>query len=266
MGVLLACDLPDPTLAGPPVVFLGALGSQRAVWRRQVAALAARGLAALPMDLRGHGHSPAPPGPYSMAELADDVALTLDRLGCEKVHLVGMSLGGAVSQQLAISAPERVATLVLLSTSARFGDRTTWLERAAGVRSSGTGAIAEGLQGRWLTEDFCRARPETFNEARQMILDAHPEGYAACAEALAGWSSWDYLGKIDVPTLVVGGAQDPSTTPSVLGTLAGAIAGARHVSLDPGAHLVCVERADEVSELIMEHVGSGWTNRRHDVT
>lgn len=239
---------------GRPVVFLGALGSERSIWDATVAALHRAGVATVTIDLRGHGDSPAPPGPYTIAELADDVLTTLDRLDLPVVDLAGISLGGAVAQHLAITAPERVASLVLLSTTSRFGNRQAWVERAAAVRATGTSPLTGGLAGRWITFSCAQRDPGTLDRLAEMVRRTDREGYAGCAEALAEWDSTDRLGEITAPTLVLGGVDDTSTDPDTLAALANKIPNARHVILEPGAHLVPVERPELVSSLIAEHV------------
>lgn len=236
------------------VVFLGALGTTRAVWDAQLSGLHAAGVPAVALDLRGLGDSPAPPGPYTIAQLAEDVLSTLDGWGVTRADIVGMSLGGAVAQYIAITTPERVATLSLLSTAARFGDRATWLERAGAVRANGTGPLAGALAGRWLTHEFSASHPDVMSRLRAMLLRTQPEGYAGCAEALAEWDSRELLGQIAAPTLLIAGAQDLSTTPETMRTLAQGIPEARFVVLDPAAHLVNVEQPDAVSALITEHL------------
>ena len=246
----------DPVQVGPRdevVVLLGPIGADRSTWATQVGALSERGLTALALDLRGHGQSPKPQGPYTMEALAEDVQTTLDGLGIPSAHLVGLSMGGAVAQQLAITAPARVTTLTLISTSARFGEPETWLRRAAAVRAEGTAMIADALEGRWLSPSYCAQHPAVLAGLRTMVLNADREGYAACAEALARWDARAQLDKISAPTLVIGGADDPSTTPAALRDLASAIPGARHVTVD-GRHLVNVERAGATSDLIADHV------------
>lgn len=253
MAVQLAHDPVVVESGDEPIVLLGPIGADRSVWAAQVESLRQRGLAALAVDLRGHGASPKPLGSYTVGALAADVEVTLDILGTPSAHIVGLSLGGAVAQQLAISAPDRVLTLTLISTSARFGDRQTWLDRATAVRLHGTQTIADALAGRWLTPGFSAEHPETIAGLQAMVLNADRDGYAGCAEALADWDVRDQLGKIEAPTLVIGGRDDQSTTPASLRSLAEAIPGGRHV-VEDGMHLVNIERAESVSRLIADHV------------
>ena len=105
---------------GPVLVLSNSLGSTTAMWDPQVPALAER-LRVVRYDHRGHGGSPVPPGPYALADLGADALALLDRLGLERVHWCGLSLGGMVGMWLAINAPERIDRLVLCCTSAQPG-------------------------------------------------------------------------------------------------------------------------------------------------
>ena len=127
--------------ANAPVVLLaGSLGSSLQMWEPQVPALAGR-FRVVRYDTRGHGLSPVPAGPYALDDLVDDVVALLDRLGVERAHVVGLSLGGMTAMRLAAREPHRVDRLALLCTSASLGPASAWAERAAAVRAGGTAAV-----------------------------------------------------------------------------------------------------------------------------
>src|SRR5262245_4719204 len=117
---------------GPVLVLGSALGTTRAMWQPQVAALA-KHFRVVRYDHRGHGRSPVPEGPYSIADLGGDLLALLDKLDLHRVHLGGLSLGGMVAMWVAAHAPSRVDRLVLICTSAQLGPPTRWSERAAAV-------------------------------------------------------------------------------------------------------------------------------------
>jgi 3-oxoadipate enol-lactonase len=239
---------------GEPLLLGGSLGTTLAMWDPQLPELT-RTHRVIRFDHRGHGRSPAPPGPYTMDDLGSDVVALLDRLGLERVSYIGLSLGGMVGQWLAINAPERVARLILISTSARMPPPESWHERAAAVRAAGTtAAIADAVLGRWFTPGFGEREPEVVAHYREMVSSSPADGYAACCEAIADMDLRAALGRIAAPTLVLVGAQDPSTPPDHARTIAGRVPGARLEVLDPGAHLLNVERDDDVTALIRDHL------------
>ncbi|TQF73391.1 3-oxoadipate enol-lactonase [Rhodococcus spelaei] len=252
MTVALAHQITGPGPGAPTLVLLGSLGSDRSMWDPQVRALSADANV-VAVDLRGHGGSPVPEGPYTVAELAGDVLALLDSLKLAAVHLVGHSLGGAVSQWLAAHAPTRVQTLTLLCTSARFAEPQSWLDRAAAVRSESTASIAEAVVGRWYTSELAARDPELVASSRAMVEATADEGYAACCEALSGWDGRADLARISAPTLVIAGEQDPSTTPADLRYIAEHTASSTLYVLDPAAHLANVEQAGRVTALIAAH-------------
>jgi 3-oxoadipate enol-lactonase len=237
----------------PPLVLSNSLGASLAMWDPQMPALTER-FRVVRYDQRGHGASPVPPGPYSIDDVGADALALLDRLGLERVHWCGLSLGGMTGMWLAINAPERIDRLALLCTSAKLGPPENWSERAATVRAQGTQAIAEaGLQ-RWVTEEFVAAHPDKAARLRQMMLETPDEGYAGCCEVIQHMDLDPRLGEIRAPTLVIAGDQDPATPPEHAERIAAAIDGARVEVVSPGRHLASVERADEVTALVLDHL------------
>ena len=238
---------------GVPVVLSNSLGTTHRMWDPQAAAIGA-GHRLVRYDTRGHGESPAPPGPYTVDGLADDLVALLDRLGIGSAHLVGLSLGGMTALSIAARHPQRVTSLSLLCTSAMLHERHDWPARAAAVREGGTEAVAEAVVSRWFTPDFCTREPELAAAYRAMMVSTPDEGYAACCDAIAAMDQRDRLPAIAARTLVIAGADDEATPPDHLATIADGIADARLVVLDDAAHLANVERADDVTRLLLDHL------------
>lgn len=237
----------------PPLVLSNSLGSSMAMWDPQLPALAER-FRVVRYDQRGHGASPVPPGPYTIDDVGADLEALLDRLDIERAHVCGLSLGGMTGMWLAINAPERVDRLALLCTSAKLGPAANWAERAALVRAQGTAAIADaGLQ-RWATDGFVAAHPDRAEWLRRMMLDTPDEGYAACCEVIKTMDLEPRLGEIRAPTLVIAGDEDPATPPEHGERIVAAVAGARLEVVSPGRHLANVERVEEVTGLLLEHL------------
>jgi 3-oxoadipate enol-lactonase len=241
----------------PVIVLTGSIGSTTDMWLPQMDALSADARV-IAVDHPGHGGSPVPTGDtarYTVADIATDLLKTLDRLGVASFHLAGLSLGGAVAQHLAAGrAKNRVLSLTLLCTAPKFGEPQSWFDRAAGVRANGTGSLADGTVEKWFTEGWRKAHPATTGFHRRMIGSVNDEGYALCSEALGRWNFADRLPQITAPTLTVAGSTDPSTPPEILQSIADAVPGARAEVLDPGAHVPTVERPDEVSRLLADHM------------
>jgi 3-oxoadipate enol-lactonase len=237
----------------PAIVLLGSLGSDLAMWQPQAQALRGE-LRVVRVDGRGHGGSPVPPGPYTAAELGGDVLATLDSLGIERASLCGASLGGSVAMWLAANAPQRVERLCVCFSSAFYGGRGGWLQRAALVRSEGTAAVADAVVERWFTPALAVRDPGAVARMRAMIAATPAEGYAGSCEALADFDLRDQLGQIAAPTLVLSGSEDPATPAEHGECIAAAIPGARFVLVEGVAHLGSFERPDFVNGLIREHL------------
>ena len=138
-------------------------------------------------DTRGHGASPVPPGPYSLDDLGGDVLALLDRLGVERAHVGGLSLGGMTGMWLAANAPERVDRLVAVCTSAMLGRRSTTGPRGRSSCASRAPARSPTAARALVHARVRDARPgHACAKLRAMLADTPAEGYAGCCEAIAG--------------------------------------------------------------------------------
>jgi 3-oxoadipate enol-lactonase len=219
------------------VVLCGSLGATSAIWDAQTYVLSE------PVVRVDHpGHDGAPPAEVrTVADLAAGVLAGTD----DRFSFVGLSLGGAVGMQLALTSPDRLDRLVLACTSAYFAEPAYWQARAALVREQGLEAIVDAVLGRW----FTTAAPDGY---REMFLSTDRDSYAGCCDALAAWDAREALGAVTTPTLVIAGEQDPSTPPEHGELIAARIPGARFEVIPDAAHLANVERADEFNRLLEE--------------
>lgn len=238
---------------GPVLVLSNSLGTTSEMWDDQAAALSER-FRVLRYDTRGHGASPVPPGPYSIADLAGDVIALLDRLEIERASFCGLSIGGMTGMWLGAHAPARLDRLVLCCTAPRLPPREQWVERAATVRAQGTAPLADATLGRWFTPAFADRAPETLERVRRTLLATPPEGYAACCEAIGELDLRAELAEVRAPTLVIAGADDPVGTPEIARDIAAAISGARLVVVPEARHLANIEQPETVTRALMEHL------------
>jgi 3-oxoadipate enol-lactonase len=244
----------DQGSSGAPTLVLGtSLGTTTAMWDPQVQAVEAR-YRLVTVDHRGHGGSEVVPGAATIADLAGDVLALLDRLGIQRCSWAGLSLGGMVGMWLAAHHPKRIERLALLSTAAYLPPAQAWRERAATVRTAGTGAVADTVVARWFTARFREREPAVVDTHRAMLLSTPVEGYAACCEAIATMDLRRVLARVAAPTLVVAGADDPATPPPFATEIAAGIPGARVEVVSDAAHLVNVEQVDLVTKLLVEHL------------
>lgn len=246
-GVQLHYDLSGPDGA-PVVAFSNSLGTVLQMWDAQAEVLSSS-FRCLRYDTRGHGGSAVAEAPFTVEDLAADLAGLLDSLGIAKAHVVGLSLGGMTGQALAVARPDLVDRLVLVATSAYLPPADLWDERAAIVRARGMAAVADNVIGRWFTapEQGSAGAAAT---RRRLIEEVDPRGYAMCCEAIGRMDLRGGIGAIRSPTLVVAGADDPATPVAMSEEIRALVPGATLAVVPDAAHLVAVERPAELTELI----------------
>jgi len=242
---------------GEPLVLVHGLAYDRFGWGRLPDLLAERFRVVL-VDNRGVGESDAPAGPYTVAQLAGDVVAVLDDAGLGKTNLFGVSLGGYVAQEVALAHPARLRKLVLCSaapggpkavpmpqsTQDVFARYPT-MEREAGLRM-----FVENSLG----ERGVRERPELVEEIFRYRLGHAPtvEAWAAQATAGATYDSYDRIGAICVPTLVLHGGGDVVVDPRNAELLGSLIPGACVEVVPERGHLLIWEDSERVAELVTE--------------
>ena len=243
-----------------PLVLLNAIGTTTATWDGVVEPLSER-LRVIRIDTRGHGAAPPAHEPCTIANLGGDVLAALDKLGMDRAHLAGVSLGGMVAMWLAAHHPERVARLALLSTSAHL-PAARWRERAATVRRGGMAAIAGPVVARWITPALAARDPELVARLTAMLQSTDPESYARCCEAIAGMDLRADLPRIGAPTLVIAGAADQAIPVDHAHMIADGIAVARLCVLPDAAHIPTIEQAGPIAVRLLEHFTGGEATRR----
>ncbi|MFJ6436248.1 4-carboxymuconolactone decarboxylase [Streptomyces sp. NPDC091416] len=255
-------DGPPPA---PPLLLGPSLGTALSVWDAQAAALS-REHRVVRWDLPGHGGTPAAlfPAEGGVAELGRQVLRLADALGIERFAYGGISLGGAVGAWLAVHHPDRVISLALVCSSARFGEPEAWRERAALVRTEGIGPVADTAGGRWFTADFADTPA-----ARAVLAgarDVDPHAYASLCDALAAYDLRGDLARITAPTLVVAGRDDPATPVAHARELADTIPGSTLVELPRASHLANVERPAPVTAALRGHFAAGARTATDDAS
>lgn len=238
---------------GPALVFAHALGASQAIWSAQLDAFSADH-DCIAYDVRGHGASGVPPGPYRIEQLADDARGLIDALGLAPAVFVGVSMGGMIGMQLALAAPDRLRGLVVADSAASFSPegRQAWAERIAAVRADGIAPQVPVMMERWFTDGFRAQQPERV-AAVAAVLEASPvEGYLACCAALHDMELLPRLAAVSCPTLVICGEHDPSTPLPMSQAIAAAIPGARLEIIAGMHHLPNVEVPQSFNPLLRE--------------
>ena len=238
-GVPFAVRVDGPETA-PALLLSNSLSSDLSMWDDQVPRWS-RQFRVVRYDQRGHGQTPAPPGPYTMERLARDSVAVLDHLGIARAHFCGLSLGGMVGMWLLAHARERIDRAVLSNTSPYMGPVDLWEGRIALAREGGMEATVEPTVKRWFPEAFHARAPATVERVRAMIRRTSVAGYIGCCEAIRDMDQRESIRTISTPTLVIIGANDPATTTEAGRAIQAAIPGATLAVLD-AAHISNIEQ------------------------
>jgi len=246
------------TLEGPEngqvVCFTHSLASDGGMWAEQVPPLLAAGYRVLRLDMRGHGGSDPVAGDYTMEQLADDTAAVVEATGVGPVHYIGLSIGGMIGQALAFRHAAKLKSLMLCDTRARaLGDQAPlWAERIGMARQAGSvEPLVETSLQRWFSPAFMQSHRPRVDKVRATMRACSLDGYIGCGLAISSFDFTPRLGSIALPTLVLVGDQDPSTTPEENKYLAAHVKGAR-LEVIPGLHLPNIESAGRFNAIMME--------------
>jgi 3-oxoadipate enol-lactonase len=239
---------------GAPVVMLShSLASSMLMWSPQLEALEPH-FRVLRYDMRGHGGSDAPEGPYTLEMLAEDAVGLLDALGTDAVHFVGLSIGGMIGQALALNHASRLNSLVLCDTSAIMPDEAKPIlqQRIAAARQNGMAEQVDGTLERWFTPEYLKANPPEVEMIRQQIQSTSLAGYIGCSEALRGLNYLERLPEISLSTLVIVGEEDPGTPVAAAEAIHERIAGSKLIILPSARHLCNIEQAEAFNRALLD--------------
>ena len=228
---------------GPWVTLAHSLASDLSLLEAQAVVLAPH-FRVLRLDLRGHGKSSAPPPPYSMAGLAEDVQRLFDKLGVKETAWLGVSLGGMIGLTHALHHPGVITRMVLGDTTSGYPQAAHggWRDRIGMVRQRGTAAVVDGTLARWFTRDFPAREPDEAKRWAAVIAATPADGFIGCCEAIIGYDITAELAKIRMPTLVLVGEEDQATPPAMAQALASGIQGAEYRAIPSAAHQANIEQ------------------------
>ena len=239
------------------VVFSHSLGLSLAMWNPQCKALAER-FSILRYDMRGHGGSDVPNGPYTLELLGEDVIALMNALGIDKAHYVGLSIGGMIGQYLGLAHPKRFHTLTLSNTSSTQEDeiRRGITERIDIARQKGLQELVQPTMERWFTPSFIQNNSLDFQMVREQFLKTPVEGYIGCCHAIRGLNYVDRISGIALPTLVIAGKEEVGTAVPRARAIHERIAGSKFVLLSPAQHISNVECPEKYNAALVEFLSA----------
>jgi 3-oxoadipate enol-lactonase len=178
--------------------------------------------------------------------LTEDAIGLLDAIGIDKVHWVGLSMGGMIGQSVALHHPNRLKSLALCDSTGVIPAEAQplWQERLDAVRAKGVEPQLEPTLERWFTPFFLKSNPPILGVIRKQFLATPAEGYAGCIEAIRKLNTLDRLSNIKLPTLIMVGEDDPGTPVSASEAMHKKISNSKLVILPSARHLSNVEQPE----------------------
>ena len=263
--------------SGEPLLMIEGLGYSAWMWYKQIPVFSKRYQVIL-FDNRGAGNTDKPDSEYSIEIMADDASGLLRTLGIGPVHVLGISLGGFIAQELALRHPDLVKSLSLVSTNSGPGKRAMrnsqhvnglfklWGILPGTFEMGGKASVPLGFEYGITKEDriryglslaftpeYFRQHPEEIDRIVRWRLENPQPGYAWTRQLMAGMN-FDSSGRaenIHAPTLVMNGTEDRIVTPESARELAGSIPDSRYIEIEGSGHLLFIERSDEFNETVM---------------
>lgn len=242
----------------PVLVFINSLGTDFRIWD-EVCCYFLSDYQVLRYDKRGHGLSDAPNGEYSLKDHSHDLKGLLEHLKLENVTLTGISVGGMIAQDFALRFPQVVNALVLSDTGAKIGNADFWNARIERIQKEGLAEVAKTVIGRWFAPTYAKKFPASYQGYYHMLARTSEAGYLGTCASLKDADLRSAIANICVPTLILCGAEDASTPPTLSQEMRDSIKGSRLELIPNAGHLPCIEQptlmAEKIAEFLKVHHG-----------
>jgi 3-oxoadipate enol-lactonase len=233
----------------PWLVLSHSLACTTRMWDPQIAAFKDR-YRILNYDMRGHGASAAPVGPYSLDMLADDVAALMKQLNIQRATFIGLSIGGMIGQTLALRPTTLFDKMVLADTGHAQPPEAVkqWDERIKLAQTQGMKALVPSTMERWFTPAFRESPPA--KKIAKLIEDTPVAGYVGCGQAIMKLNTTARLKDIKLPVLAIAGEADPSAPGTKY--IGENVPGAKLVIIPQAAHIANVEQPAKFNQALKE--------------
>ena len=210
----------------------------------------------LRFDTRGHGKSKVPTPPYTLDELAMDVAELFIELGIQRTHWMGLSMGGMIGQTMILKWPQLFLSIVLADTTSRRPDNAVqmWADRAKIAREQGMQGLLESTLTRWFTQPYIAENSPKLQKIAKGILATPAAGFEGCSTAIAHINTFDRLHEIDCPTMIVVGIEDHGTPPEMAKKIHSRIKDSVLHIIPNASHISNVEQ----TEIFNQHLVDFW--------
>lgn len=236
---------------GPPLFLVHGIGSRRQTWD-EIGSILGKKYTCISYDLRGHGDSPLPDAPFGLDDLVADLEALRAKLGIDKAHVAGHSLGGMIGPAYARAHPDRVWSVGLLSTAAfrteEDSSKVKGVVRA--MEENGIGNTLTTLVNRWFTDEFVTAHPDKIEARIKQVVDTNPEVFLNVFRIYAETEMSPWLHEVQHPCLVLTGENDGGCNPRLNKQIDAALPNSTLVILDHLKHSLMIE----ASPLLASHL------------
>ena len=232
---------------GPALYLVHGIGSRKSTWNEIIDGLKDR-FTCISYDLRGHGESPVPPTPYSLDDLVDDLEALRQKLGHDKIHIAGHSLGGMIGPAYALAHPDHTLSVGLLSTAAgRTEDDRAKLQAVGdAMEQNGIVETLGTFVARWFTDAFLEAHPDQVEARLQQVRDTPADVFLSVFWIYATTEMAPWLHKVNCPCLVLTGEFDGGCNPRLNQSIDGELPDSQLVILKGFKHSLMIEASDQV--------------------
>lgn len=239
--------------SAPWITLSHSLACNLHMWDEQMDVLTKK-FRVLRFDTRGHGQSGAPPGDYTLEQMADDVKGLFDTLNIKRTHWLGLSMGGMIGQTFALKYPGMFQSLILADTTSRRPPNAAqmWGERIAMARTKGMAGVLDSTLARWFTEPYRNMRKDVMARIGAQILSTPVDGFSGCCAAIAKVDTLDRLKEIKCPVLIIVGEQDHGTPPEMARAIHENLPGSELKIIASAAHLSNVEQTQVFNDTMMK--------------
>jgi len=238
---------------GPVVLMAHSLGCNLHMWDPQMSVLE-KDYHIFRLDMRGHGESDVPAGPYTLEELADDVIAVMDNQKIYKAHWVGLSVGGMIGQSLLLRYPERFLSAVLCDTASSQPEAAgpIWNDRIKAVETNGLSSIVDATMERWFTDAGLKSGGPSIDAVRAQLASTSDQGYVACCYAIMNLNYIDQLHEIRVPVSIIVGAEDLATPVAGSKAMHDRLPNSQLTVLDNASHISNVEQTEAFNRVLLD--------------
>tara|TARA_E500000318_G_scaffold86407_1_gene82856 strand:+ start:12482 stop:13276 length:795 start_codon:yes stop_codon:yes gene_type:complete len=232
---------------GPTLVLANSLGTDFRIWDPLLPELKGIGRI-VRYDKRGHGLTDVSEAPYSIQDLSSDLKIITEHAGLDHFLLGGVSIGGMIAQDYAARYPKQVDALVCMDTAPKIGEAALWQDRINAISENGLESIADGVMERWFSAAFRKNNPAATAGWRNLLARTTQTGYLGCCAAIRDADLTEATLSLTVPTLVLCGAEDGATPPTLVKAMADAMKNASYVEVPNAGHIPSLEQPDFLAD------------------